>query len=173
MLSRRSIQFIRGINIRLYTTSTPPALLLTLREDLKTAMRSKNKAHLSVLRTILAEITNASKTSNPANTDLSILAIINKQRSQIEGAVEEFAAAGREELVAEERERLGVLQEYAARVKTIGDEEVAAVVRSVLERMEVKGNMGEVMKSVLKELEGRPVVKGTVARIVKDAVGKK
>src|ERR1051326_7942459 len=65
---------------RLQSSSTDDAkrnpTLSRLREDLKTAMRAKDAARLSVLRAVLANITNASKTNAPVKDDLALLALL-------------------------------------------------------------------------------------------------
>ena len=102
-------------------------------EDLKTAMRAKATARLGVLRALLAEITNASKTSSPISDDLSLLALIKKKTGQSQGAIEEFEKAGRQDLVEKERSQKEILEEYAGDVKVMSREEVTEVVNSVIE----------------------------------------
>lgn len=158
------------------TTTPPPPLLLTLRTDLKTAMRSKNQVQLLVLRSLLAEITNAQKTASPPNDDLAILHIINKTRKKSEESIMEARAAARNDLVEKEQAQLGVLDEYAKLVDTVDAAEVVQVVESVIDKLKSEGArtaIGDVIKAVTKELEGRPVVRSLVAKAVSEALAKK
>ncbi|KAL7270990.1 hypothetical protein RUND412_006277 [Rhizina undulata] len=151
------------------TTTSAPPLLATIRNDLKTAMRAKDTNRLNVLRSLLAEITIASKTPSPPTTDLHILAIINKTKTKSLASISEFRAAGREDLVAKEEGQVVVLEEYVKKVATVGREEIETVVRGVVEGG-MGGNMGEVIKEVLKVMEGKPVVKAEVAAVVKNVM---
>src|SRR5262245_51749597 len=83
--------------------STPTVVLSTLQPDLKTALRSKDKPRLAVLRALLAEITNASKTAKPIATDSHFYTLLARQIKSSNAAIEEFAAAKREDLVEKER----------------------------------------------------------------------
>ena len=166
-----------ALGVRANSTATaPPPLLTTLRTDLKTAMRSKNQVQLSVLRSLLAEITNAQKTAAPPNDDLAILQIINKTRQKSGVSIEEARSAGREDLAEKELAQLNVLNEYAKLVDTVDKGEIVQVVESVVARLKGEGArtaMGDVIKAVTKELEGRPVVRSLVAEAVKEVLAKK
>ena len=141
--------------------------------DLKTAMRAKDTNRLNVLRSVLAEITNASKTNNPPTSDLHILQIIKKARTKSATSASEFAAAGRQDLADKENGQISVLDEYAGQVATIEKEELQAAVQQVMAKLE-KVNVGDVIKGVMALMEGKPVVKSELAQVVKEAiVGKK
>lgn len=128
-------------------------------------------SHLTPLpQSLLAEITNASKTSNPPTTDLHILALITKTRSKSADSVAEFRAAGREDLAEREAGQIAVLDSYASQVETVGEDEIVAVVKSVVDAG--TNDMGGVMREVMKAFEGKPVVKGEVAAIVKKVLAK-
>ncbi|KAI5858619.1 Yqey-like protein-domain-containing protein [Tricharina praecox] len=167
-----------ALSVRANSTAAtaPPPLLTTLRTDLKTAMRAKNQIQLSVLRSLLADITNAQKTATPPNDDLAILQIINKTRQKSAVSIDEARSVGREDLVEKEQAQLSVLDEYAKLVDTVDKEEVVSVVETVLAKLKSEGAktaMGDVIKAVAKELEGRPVVRSLVAEAVKEALAKK
>lgn len=139
-------------------------------------MRSKNQVQLLVLRSLLAEITNAQKTASPPNDDLAILHIINKTRKKSEESIMEARAAARNDLVEKEQAQLGVLDEYAKLVDTVDAAEVVQVVESVIDKLKSEGArtaIGDVIKAVTKELEGRPVVRSLVAKAVSEALAKK
>ncbi|KAF2721473.1 GatB/YqeY domain-containing protein [Polychaeton citri CBS 116435] len=168
---------------RAYATPTspvPPAppLLLKLRNDLKTAMRAKDTARLNVLRSILADVTNASKGPNAVKTDMQLLSILRKKSSAAKAAGEEFKSAGRQDLVDKEEGQAKILEEYAGGVELMREEEVReAVVKAVQDVMAKGGDkipMGEVMKNLLGpggSLDGKPVEKAQVSRVVKEVVG--
>lgn len=135
-------------------------------------MRAKDTNRLNVLRTILAEVTNASKTDNPPSTDLHILAIIKKARNKSQTSAAEFAGAGREDLAAKENSQIEVLDEYMGQVETVGKDLIEAAVTRALEAAE-KPNLGAVIQAVMAEFEGKPIVKSEIAQIAKELMAKK
>ncbi|PBP21068.1 hypothetical protein BUE80_DR008083 [Diplocarpon rosae] len=163
------------VHARSYTTgtSTTPPMLLKIRKDMKTAMQQKDTNRLSVLRSLLSQSLNASKTSSPINTDMQMLALLRKSVSAGKAASAEFSAAGRQDLADKEELQIKVLEEYVGEVDVLGEEEVRRAVQGVLEKLqgeEKEIKMGDVLKRVFSpELLGdKPVEKGDVARIVKE-----
>jgi len=159
----------------LYATApNPPALLSRLRDDLKNAMRSKDAPRLAVLRSVLADITNSSKTSSPIHDDLSLLSLLKKRISTSRTSVEQFYQADRKDLVAKEEEQLRVLEDYARQVKTMGEAEIRQMVTNLVESVKSDGRkvaMGDVMKRAFGPggaFEGKMVEKTEVVRVIKD-----
>ena len=62
-------------------------------------MRAKDTNKLSVLRTLLAQTLNASKTNSPIVTDMHMLALIRKNSTAAKTAAEEFKAAKRDDQI--------------------------------------------------------------------------
>ncbi|KAF2836042.1 GatB/YqeY domain-containing protein [Patellaria atrata CBS 101060] len=154
------------------TPSSP--LLNQLRNDLKSAMKSKNTNQLSVLRAILADITNASKTSSPITSDLALLALLKKRISASRTAAEEFQQAGRSDLVEKEEGQIKILEGYAGSVHTVSEEEIKKAVEDAGQKLKTEGTkleMGSLMKLITGiggSLDGKPVEKKEVARVIKD-----
>ncbi|EME79221.1 uncharacterized protein MYCFIDRAFT_183666 [Pseudocercospora fijiensis CIRAD86] len=161
-------------------TAAPPSPLLgKLKNDLKTAMREKDTNRLNVLRGVIADVTNSAKTSNPIKTDMQLLALLRKRASAAKAASEEFKAAGREDLVEKEQSQVNVLDEYAGQVETMSENEIKDAVTKVVDEAKaaaesVKINMGDILKKILGpggSLEGKPVDRSEVARVVKQTLG--
>ncbi|OBT57348.1 hypothetical protein VE04_02527 [Pseudogymnoascus sp. 24MN13] len=178
MLSRTVFRAARPC-CRLYSsttgTGTAPPMLLKIRKDLKTAMQDKDKNKLNVLRALLSQSLNASKTNSPIVTDMQMLALVRKNAAASKQAAAEFVEAGRQDLADKETEQVRVMEEYIGEVKTVGEEEIRTVVGGVVEGLrkeagEKKVQMGEVLKKVFsKEVLGeRNVERADVARIVKE-----
>ncbi|KAF2242842.1 hypothetical protein BU26DRAFT_523845 [Trematosphaeria pertusa] len=147
-LFHRTRQTLRTPQLRTFLTTTPlrsqgqqPTILSTLQPDLKTALRSKNKPQLTVLRALLADITNASKTSKPITTDANLYSLLQKQIRASSAALQEFQAAKRQDLVDKEQGQLDVLKQYAERIPKVSEEEVDGVVKSVVEELGKKGSV--------------------------------
>ncbi|KAE9363048.1 hypothetical protein N431DRAFT_433263 [Stipitochalara longipes BDJ] len=153
------------------TTTTPP-MLLKIRKDMKTAMQNKDSNRLSVLRALLTQTLNASKTSNPINTDMQMLALLRKSASASRAASEEFKGAGRADLAEKEDLQIKIMEEYAGGVETIGEEQIREAIKGVLVQMKTEGTkiqVGDLLKRVFapEVLGEKPVEKGDVAKIVR------
>lgn len=141
-------------------------------------MKEKDQNRLNALRGLLAEVTNQAKTSNPIKTDMQLLSLLRKRTAQAKAAGEEFKAAGREDLLEKEESQVAIFEEYAGGVETMSENDITDAVTKVVEEMkavaEGKVNMGEVLKKLLGSggsLEGKPVDRSEVARLVKKALG--
>lgn len=158
-----------------YSSDAPPPappLLLKLRGDLKTAMKAKDTSRLNVLRGILSDITNASKTATPAKTDLQIVSLLRKRAAASKQAAEEFQKAKREDLVGKEEEQVAIMEGYAGSVKMVDEEEIKAKVKNVRMEMDKEGtkvDKGSLIRKLIGPggvFDGQPVEAKTVARMV-------
>ncbi|KUI53861.1 Altered inheritance of mitochondria protein 41, mitochondrial [Cytospora mali] len=159
------------------TTQTPP-LLAKLKADLKTAMRAKDTARLSVLRSVLAATTNAAKTSAPIQTDVQLVQLLRKTARGNQEAAQEARAAGREDLIEKEETQIKIIDGYIAEsgLQTLGKEEMQALVEKTIseaksEGVDEKRLSGEVMKRLMMKggpLEGKEVDRNELAQIAKE-----
>jgi len=142
---------------------------------MKTAMQNKDSNRLSVLRSILSQTLNASKTSTPINTDMQMLALLRKSAKASRAASEEFKGAGRDDLAEKEDLQVNIMEEYAVGVETMSAEQIRLAVQDIIAKMKTEGakmQMGDVLKRVFapEALGEKPVEKGDVARIVKQVM---
>jgi len=138
-------------------------------------MRNKDTNRLNVLRSILSQTLNASKTASPINTDMQMLALLKKTANAGKAASEEFAGQGRQDLADKENSQVSILEEYAGTVEVLGETEVREVVKSLVDAIKGEGGslrMGDVLKRVFDAavLGEKNVDKGEVTRIVKDVL---
>lgn len=143
-------------------------------------MQDKDKNKLNVLRALLSQSLNASKTSSPIVTDMQMLALVRKNAAASKQAAQEFVEAGRQDLADKEAEQMKIMEEYIGEVKTVGEEEIRKVVGEVVDALKggaegAKLQMGEVLKKVFsKEVLGeKNVERADVARIVKELLSAK
>lgn len=139
---------------------------------MKLAMQNKDSNRLAVLRSLVSQTTNASKTSNPINTDIQMLALLRKLASAGRAAQDEFKSAGRMDLAEKEENQVKIMEEYAGSVEILGEDEIKSAVQEVVDAMRSEGakmQMGDVLKKVFSPevLGDKPVEKGDVAKIVK------
>jgi len=138
-------------------------------------MQNKDSNRLSVLRSLLTQTLNASKTSTPINTDMQMLALLRKSANASRAASEIFKAAGRDDLAEKENLQVKIMEEYAGGVETMGEERIREAVEEVIARMKAEGvkmQMGDVLKRVFapEALGEKPVEKGDVAKIVRQVM---
>ena len=79
-------------------------------EDVKTAMRSKDKDRLGVLRLITAAFKQKEVDERIELDDTMVLAIMDKMTKQIRDSIQQFEQAGRDDLVAKEAFELEIFR---------------------------------------------------------------
>lgn len=182
LLSRRlarSLGLINMTRVAYSTSAEPPALLQTLKTDLKTAMRAKDQPRLSAIRGVLSAVTNLSKTDKPVQTDQHMVALMQKQLRSMAEAAADFRGAGRDDLVEKEEATMAHLRAYVRNsgVQVLDGDELARVVKEVILAARADGadilHPGAIMKKLLGPggaLEEKSVDKAEVARVVKTAL---
>lgn len=117
----------------------------SINDALKNAMKEKNAEKLSVLRSIIAKITEAEKlNSNIELTDDEIVKVVQKLAKQREESINLFKQGNREDLVAIEEFQLSVLKEYLPQM--MSEDEVRNVVKIAIENG--ANNIGLLMKEL-------------------------
>ena len=74
------------------------SILEEITNDMKTAMRAKDKVALTTIRALKTAITNAEKGGSSDVGEAEVIGIIRKLVKQRLDAIEQFEAAGRSEL---------------------------------------------------------------------------
>jgi uncharacterized protein YqeY len=158
--------------------SPTPPFLGKIKTDLKTAMRAKDTARLSVLRTVLSATNNAAKTSSPIKTDVQLVQLLRKTARGNQEAAEEARAAGREDLIEKEEAQVKIIDEYiaASGVQTLSKDEIRVIVDKVLSEIKSEGVdekrvSGEIFKRLMAKdgpLDGKEVDRNEIAQIAKE-----
>ena len=136
-----------------------------LNDDLKSAMKSKDRLRLSVIRLVKKYIQEleTSVGHNGEATDAEIMKIINKLVKQGKDSAEQYKTAGRIELYNEEMLQVAVLEEYLP--KQMSEDEISVEIDKVMAETG-STNMGILMKELNSRLAGRADGK-TISRILK------
>jgi len=126
-----------------------------LMDNLKQAMRGRDKVRLSVIRLVMAAIKNAEIARQAALEDTDILGIIAKEVRQRRESIEAFKQGNRHDLVAQEEAELAILNEYLPQQMT--REEIIAAARRVIEEVGAQGpgDKGRVMPKLIAQLKGK------------------
>lgn len=164
------------------TTDTPaPPLLAKLKGDLKSAMKAKDTPRLNVLRALITEYNNASKTTSPIKTDLELLRVLWKRKQSSEAAVVEANAAHRQDLAQKQLQEIAVIDEYAKSVQVMTEDQIKEAIAKVVQDLqhetdETVINFGKALKELFKAggvLDGKPADKGQVAKVLKDLLNQR
>jgi uncharacterized protein YqeY len=141
-----------------------------INEDVKTAMRNKDKNRLGVLRLITAAFKQKEVDDRVELDDTMVLAIMNKMTKQIRDSIDQFEQAGRDDLVAKEAFELGIIQEYLPAQLT--EDEISQIIAECVAASgaESAKDMGKVMGLLKPRLQGRADM-GKVSGLVKQQLG--
>lgn len=128
-----------------------------LTEDMKQAMRDKEsgKLRLSVIRMARANIKNIEIDEKRELNDDEVLAVLVKEVKMRQDSLEEFAKAGREELVEQAKQEIAILRKYLP--EQLSDEELRALVEEAVAETGAAGpkDMGKVMAALMPKTRGR------------------
>ena len=132
------------------------ALFDQISEDIKTAIKAKDKVALETLRNIKKVFLEA-KTAPGANdtlTDDAAIKIIQKLTKQGKDAAEIYRAQGREDLAEAELAQVKVMEVYLP--KQLSAEELEAALKAIIAEVGAAGpsDMGKVMGVATKKLAG-------------------
>ncbi|WP_062234864.1 GatB/YqeY domain-containing protein [Fictibacillus sp. FJAT-27399] len=131
------------------------SLLDRLNQDMKQAMKDKNKQKLSVIRMLKASLQNESiKLGHDLNEEeeLTVLAREMKQRKD---SLQEFEKAGRNDLADALKDEIVIITDYMP--EQLSEEEVKDIVLAAIEQVGAvsKADMGKVMGAVMPKVKGK------------------
>ena len=133
-----------------------------LRADLTAAMKARDELVKSTLRMTLTAVHNVEVAGTEAREidDAEVLQVITKEDKKRAESAEAFAAAGRDELAAQERAEGEILARYLP--QQLGDDELAVLARDAVAAVEAETGqapgprqMGQVMKKAQAAAAGR------------------
>lgn len=132
------------------------SLLEKLNEDMKQAMKNRDKETLGVIRMIKASIQNESiklgKDTLSEDEDLTILSREVKQRKD---SLQEFKSAGRDDLVKKIETEISIVQRYMP--EQLSEAELSEIIQQTIQEVNAttKKDMGKVMSAVIPKVKGK------------------
>lgn len=121
-----------------------------IQEDIKTAMKSRDAARLSVLRMVMAEIKNRQAQVNLREelAEDEVLKVVGAYQKKLTKSLEDFPEGDARTALLQE---IKVVEEYLPKKASEADTRAAVdkVLASTADR-----NMGVIMKAVMAELQG-------------------
>jgi len=142
-------------------------LTTRITDDVKAAMRSKDKDRLAVLRLITAAIKQIEVDQRITLDDDQVISVLEKMLKQRKDSIEQFSKAGRDELVAQEASEIEIIQQYLP--EQLSEDEIKALIDEAISTTNAASmkDMGKVMGLLKPKLAGRADM-GMVSRIIKD-----
>ena len=131
-----------------------------LSETLKSALKARDRLAASTVRLILAavkdrDITFRGSGKGECIADEEILNLLQTMIRQRQESIGLFEQGGRQDLADRERKETGVIREFLPR--QLGDEQIAAATREVIEELRAEGlkDMGRVMGTLKTKYAGQ------------------
>jgi len=136
-------------------------------DDMKLAMKAKDKQALKAVRMILEAIKQKEVDDRIELDDAQVLAVIQKMVKQRKDSISQFSDAGRTDLVEVEEDELVVINSYMP--EQLSDEAVSVVVDKAItdSGADSMKDMGKLMGMLKGQLDGQANM-GLVSRLIKD-----
>lgn len=143
----------------------------TISNDIKEAMKARDKVRLETLRNIKKVFLEA-KTAPGANDtleDADALKILSKLAKQGKESAATYVQQNRQDLADEELAQVAVIEDYLPKAMT--EEEIEAAVKEIITQTGAQGmkDMGKVMGVASKQMAGRAdgrVISGIVKKLL-------
>ncbi|MDF9760519.1 GatB/YqeY domain-containing protein [Peribacillus simplex] len=131
------------------------SLLERLNNDMKQAMKNKEKDKLSVIRMLKASIQNEALKQRQDLTDDEELTVLSRELKQRKDSLQEFENAGRSDLVDKVRTELVYVEAYMP--EQLSEEEISKIVKQTIEEVNAtsKADMGRVMGALMPKVKGK------------------
>ncbi len=137
-----------------------------LTDDMKAAMRAKEKERLGVIRLALAAIKQQEVDNRTELDDTAILAVLDKMVKQRRESVRQYTDGGRVDLAEQEQSEIVILQDYLPQALT--EDEVQALVAEAVTATDAESvkDMGKVMAWIKPKAQGRADM-GKISGLIK------
>jgi uncharacterized protein YqeY len=141
-----------------------------IQQDMKDAMRARDKPRLATVRLILAAIKQIEVDERIELDDARVTAVLDKMAKQRRESISQFEKANRDDLVAQETGELVLIQEYLP--EQLSEDELNTLIEAALEQTGATSikDMGKVMGQLKPRVQGRADM-GAVSAMIKARLG--
>jgi len=131
------------------------SLLSQLKEEMKIAMRAKDKLRLGVIRMALSAIKQAEIDNATEATDENVLAVLTKMVKQRKESIKMFTDGGREELAANEAAEVEALETFLP--QPLSADEINKLINQAISDTgaDSMADMGKVMAILKPVMQGK------------------
>ncbi|MCF7986179.1 MAG: GatB/YqeY domain-containing protein [Methylovulum sp.] len=126
-----------------------------IKDEMKSAMKSGDKARLGVIRLILSAVKQVEVDERIVLDDERTIQVLDKMLKQRRESIRQFADAGRDDLVVIEEAEVLVIQDFLPQALT--DAEIEAMVNTAVAESGATSvkEMGKVMALLKSKMQGR------------------
>ena len=138
--------------------------------DVKDAMRSKDKDRLAALRLILAAFKQKEVDERIELSDEQSISILNKMAKQHRDSIEQFGQANRDDLIKKEQLELDIIESYLP--EKLSEEEVNLLIDEAISETGANSakDIGKVIGLLKGKLQGQADM-GEVSRLIRGKLG--
>ncbi len=131
------------------------AIADTVRTEMTVAWKAGNTQRRDALRLVIAALENARIDLGRALTDEDTTRVLQKEAKQRRDSITEFAAAGRDDLVAKEQGELDAITDFLP--QQMSPEELRGIVQAVIDEAGATSaaDLGKVMRPLMARIAGR------------------
>ena len=139
-------------------------------QEVKDAMRAKDKPRLATLRLITAAIKQREVDERIELDDTQVTLVLDKMVKQRRESIVQFEKAGRDDLIAIENSELEIITPYLP--EQLGEDKIVALIDAALEQTGASSikDMGKVMGQLKPQLQGKADM-GAVSALIKSRLG--
>lgn len=138
-----------------------------LMEDLKSAMRNKDKLRKDTITMVRAAIKQKEVDDRVELNDQDVIDILTKQLKEKKHSIEEFKKGDRQDLIEQTNKEIDVLLDYLP--KQLGEDELRQIIQETMNENNINSvkDMGTLMKNIMPKIKGR-ADGNTVSKIAKE-----
>ncbi|GMB07580.1 hypothetical protein EDD69_108121 [Thermolongibacillus altinsuensis] len=131
------------------------SLLERLNNDMKQAMKNKEKDKLSVIRMVKSALQNEAIKLGKELSEDEELTVLSRELKQRKDSLQEFEKAGRSDLVDKVKAEIAVIELYMP--KQLSEEELVQIVKETIAEVGAssKADMGKVMGAIMPKVRGK------------------
>ena len=145
------------------------SLTARINEDIKIAMKAKDKETLKVIRMLKAALQKEQLEHAEPLNEQQELTIITREMKQRKDSLAEFLKANRQDLVDTVNQEIEIVERYLP--KQLSPDEIKAAVQSIIDELQAtKSDFGTVMSKAMSQLKGQAegqLVNQTVKQLLK------
>ncbi len=123
--------------------------------DMKVALKKKDKLRLSTLRMFIAAIKNKEISKKEELTEGEILSIISSYLKKVEESLEMFIKGQRLDMSEKARQEIKIIKDYLP--EQLSEEDITKIIKDIFKKNAFEGSkdMGRAMKEVMPQLKGK------------------
>ena len=131
------------------------ALTRRIQDDLKDAIKKKEKVRLRTLRMLISALKNAELEERGELSEEKEIAVLSGYARRCRESIAEFERGKRDDLVEKEQAELDIVTSYLP--EQMDEQEIRSIVETVVAEVGASGprDMGRVMGEVMKRVKGR------------------